>query len=213
MGLTKAVGGVLALALSRELVPVITAVIMAGRVGSAYAAELGTMRVSEQIDSLRMLNTDPVDYLVTPRVIACALALPLLSTLCFGMGMSASVLLADLVYDVGPNVIIDSASKALQRSDLFALILKSTAFGAIISGVSCSWGMTTQGGAKGVGESTTSAVVISLGKSNKPLSFVLDLRREYLCLGFPLPSSSSHCSGNLHCGFLLVVCNISRRVQ
>merc|ERR1712157_55600 len=72
LGLTKAVGGVLALALSRELIPVITAVIMAGRVGSAYAAELGTMRVSEQIDSLRMLKTDPVDYLVTPRVIACA---------------------------------------------------------------------------------------------------------------------------------------------
>ena len=72
--------------------------------------------------------------------------------------------LQDLVYDVGPNVIIDSASKALQKSDLFALILKSTAFGAIISGVSCSWGMTTQGGAKGVGESTTSAVVISLGR-------------------------------------------------
>jgi ABC transport permease subunit len=162
LGLTKAVGGVLALALSRELIPVITAVIMAGRVGSAYAAELGTMKVSEQIDSLRMLKTDPVDYLVTPRVIACALALPLLSVLCFAMGMSASVLLADLVYDVGPNVILDSASKALQNSDLFALLIKSTAFGAIISGVSCSWGMTTQGGAKGVGESTTSAVVISL---------------------------------------------------
>ena len=67
---------------------------MAGRIGSAYAAELGTMRVSEQIDSLRMLNTDPVDYLVTPRVISCAIALPLLSILCFAMGMSASVLLA-----------------------------------------------------------------------------------------------------------------------
>jgi len=162
LGLTKAVGGVLSLALSRELVPVITAVIMAGRIGSAYAAELGTMRVSEQIDSLRMLNTDPVDYLVTPRVISCAIALPLLSILCFAMGMSASVLLADLVYDVSPNVILDSASKALQKSDLFALLIKSTVFGAIISGVSCSWGMTTEGGAKGVGESTTSAVVISL---------------------------------------------------
>ena len=94
LGLTKAVGGVLALALSRELVPVITAVIMAGRIGSAYAAELGTMRVSEQIDSLRMLSTDPVDYLVTPRVLACAIALPLLAVLCFAMGISASVLLA-----------------------------------------------------------------------------------------------------------------------
>ena len=67
-----------------------------------------------------------------------------------------------MVYDVVPNVILDSASKALQKSDIFALILKSVVFGAIISSVSCSWGMTTQGGAKGVGESTTSAVVISL---------------------------------------------------
>ena len=101
LGLTKAVGGVLALALSRELVPVITAVIMAGRIGSAYAAELGTMRVSEQIDSLRMLSTDPVDYLVTPRVIACAIALPLLAILCFAMGMAASVLLAGEWVDIG----------------------------------------------------------------------------------------------------------------
>ncbi len=162
LGLTKAVGGVLALALSRELIPVITAVIMAGRIGSAYAAELGTMQVSEQIDSLRMLKTDPVDYLITPRVIACSLTLPLLSMLCLLMGLAASVLLADLVYGVSPNVIIDSAAKALQKSDVIALLLKSLAFGGIISQVSCGWGMTTRGGAKGVGESTTSAVVISL---------------------------------------------------
>jgi len=78
------------------------------------------------------------------------------------MGMAASVLLADVIYNVSPNVILDSAAKAMQKSDLFALILKSFSFGAIISGVSCAWGMTTNGGAKGVGESTTSAVVISL---------------------------------------------------
>jgi len=242
LGLTKAVGGVLALALSRELVPVITAVIMAGRIGSAYAAELGTMRVSEQIDSLRMLSTDPVDYLVTPRVIACAIALPLLAILCFAMGISASVLLAgkssvlpsrssgwmtlvltpttaarafslceDLVYDVGPNVILDSASKALQKSDIFALILKSVVFGAIISSVSCSWGMTTQGGAKGVGESTTSAVVISLGENEaRRLS---SPRCELLLITFSWLFELDVRSRDLHRGFLLVLCHLPRCLE
>ena len=81
----------LALALSRELTPVVTAIILAGRVGSAFAAELGTMQVSEQMDSLRVLDTDPVDYLVTPRVLACMIAGPILNVLCFCMGESGLV--------------------------------------------------------------------------------------------------------------------------
>ena len=80
-GAASTVGGVLALALTRELAPVLTAVVVAGRVGSAFAAEIGTMRVTEQIDALYMLKTDPIDYLVTPRVIACALMLPVLTIL------------------------------------------------------------------------------------------------------------------------------------
>ncbi len=94
MGLTRAVGGVLSLAFARELTPVITAIIMAGRVGSAIAAELGTMVESEQIDTLRVLRTDPVDYLITPRILACSIALPILSLASFGMGLVASVFLA-----------------------------------------------------------------------------------------------------------------------
>lgn len=86
LGLTRSVGGVLALALARELTPVVTAIILAGRVGSAFAAELGTMQVSEQVDSLRVLFTDPVDYLVTPRVVACMIAGPILNVLCLCMG-------------------------------------------------------------------------------------------------------------------------------
>lgn len=86
LGLTRSVGGVLALALARELTPVVTAIILAGRVGSAFAAELGTMQVSEQVDSLRVLFTDPVDYLVTPRVVACMVAGPILNVLCLCMG-------------------------------------------------------------------------------------------------------------------------------
>eukprot|EP00897_Mesotaenium_endlicherianum_P010749 jgi/Mesen1/9702/ME000069S09104 len=162
LGLTRSVGGVLALAMSRELSPVVTAIIMAGRVGSSFAAELGTMQVSEQTDTLRVLRTDPVDYLVTPRVIACCVALPVLTLLCFCLGMAASALLADAVYNVSSNIILDSAARALAPWDLLSMMVKSVVFGGIIAGVSCSWGTTTMGGAKGVGESTTSAVVISL---------------------------------------------------
>jgi phospholipid/cholesterol/gamma-HCH transport system permease protein len=87
-GLGRRWGGVLALTLARELGPVLTAVIIAGRVGSAFAAEIGTMRVTEQIDALQILKTDPIDYLVIPRVIACALMLPLLNVLSFITGMT-----------------------------------------------------------------------------------------------------------------------------
>lgn len=162
LGLTRAVGGVLSLALSRELSPVVTAIVVAGRVGSAFAAELGTMQVSEQTDTLRVLRTDPIDYLVTPRVIACCITLPILTLISFTVGMAASVLLADSVYNVSANIILDSAKKALQPWDFISTMIKSTVFGGIISVVSCAWGVTTLGGAKGVGESTTSAVVISL---------------------------------------------------
>lgn len=162
LGLTRSVGGVLALALARELSPVVTCIIMAGRVGSAFAAELGTMAVSEQTDSLRVLDTDPVDYLITPRVMASMLAAPILTVLCFCMGMGAAVLLADVVYDVAANVILDSALRALTTWDIYSSMIKAWVFGGIISVVSCSWGYTTTGGAKGVGISTTSAVVISL---------------------------------------------------
>eukprot|EP00892_Ulva_mutabilis_P007499 jgi/Ulvmu1/5120/UM021_0137.1 len=162
LGLTRSVGGVLALALARELTPVVTCIILAGRVGSAFAAELGTMAVSEQMDSLRMLGSDPIDYLVTPRVLACMIAGPVLNILCFAMGIGAAVLLAEVVYDVSANIILDSVANALTSFDIFTSCIKAVVFGTLISSVSCSWGFTTTGGAKGVGESTTSAVVISL---------------------------------------------------
>lgn len=162
LGLTRSVGGVLALAFSRELTPVISSIIMAGRCGSAIAAELGTMAVSEQTDTLRVLRTDPVDYLVVPRVLACTFASPFLSLLSFTVGMAASVMLADVGYGVPPNTILDSAAKALVPWDIVACVIKSAVFGFTIAVVACGWGTTTTGGAKGVGESTTAAVVISL---------------------------------------------------
>ncbi|OMP05626.1 hypothetical protein COLO4_08690 [Corchorus olitorius] len=162
LGLNRSVGGVLALAFSRELSPVVTSIVVAGRIGSAFAAELGTMQVSEQTDTLRVLGSNPVDYLVTPRVIASSLALPFLTLMCFTVGMASSALLADSVYGISINIILDSAQRALRSWDIISAMIKSQVFGMIISIVSCAWGVTTMGGAKGVGESTTSAVVISL---------------------------------------------------
>lgn len=161
-GATTAIGGVLALTLSRELAPVLTAVVLAGRVGSAFAAEIGTMRVTEQIDALQMLKSDPVDYLVIPRVIACALMLPLLSVLAFIMGMVGGLLVATNLYDIPAAVFLNSARNFLTTWDLASALIKAVIFGVLIAVIGSSWGLTTTGGAKGVGQSTTTAVVTSL---------------------------------------------------
>jgi ABC transport permease subunit len=162
LGLNRSIGGVLALAFARELSPVITAIVIAGRIGSAFAAELGTMQISEQTDTLRVLGSNPVDYLVTPRVLSTCIALPILTLMCFTLGLASSALLADGVYGISINIILDSAQRALRSWDIISAMIKSQVFGLIISTVSCGWGVTTLDGAKGVGESTTTAVVISL---------------------------------------------------
>jgi phospholipid/cholesterol/gamma-HCH transport system permease protein len=162
LGASNVVGGVLAIALVRELAPVLTAVVIAGRVGSAFAAEIGTMRVTEQIDALYMLRTDPIDYLVIPRVIACCTMLPILSILSFVTGMIGGLMIAVIQYDLPAAAFINSARNFLRIWDLFSAALKAGIFGALIAIIGCSWGMTTTGGAKGVGQSTTTAVVTAL---------------------------------------------------
>jgi phospholipid/cholesterol/gamma-HCH transport system permease protein len=162
LGAGSAVGGVLAIALARELAPVLTAVILAGRVGSAFAAELGTMQVTEQIDALYMLKTDPIDYLVIPRVLACCLMLPLLTLLSFITGMGGGLLIAGSLYNISQNVFLESVKNFLSTWDLLSSMLKGGVFGALIAVIGTSWGLTTTGGAKGVGQSTTTAVVTSL---------------------------------------------------
>jgi phospholipid/cholesterol/gamma-HCH transport system permease protein len=161
-GATTTVGGVLALALARELAPVLTAVVVAGRVGSAFAAEIGTMRVTEQIDALYMLKTDPIDYLVVPRVLACALMLPILTLLSLLVGMAGGLFIAYSLYDINPTVFLKSVQNFMALWDVFSALIKSLIFGAVIATIGCSWGLTTTGGAKGVGQSTTTAVVTSL---------------------------------------------------
>ncbi|NJN57733.1 MAG: MlaE family lipid ABC transporter permease subunit [Leptolyngbyaceae cyanobacterium SL_5_9] len=162
LGAGTAVGGVLALSLARELAPVLTAVILAGRVGSAFAAEIGTMQVTEQIDALQMLKTDPIDYLVIPRVIACCLMLPILTILAFITGMTGGLLIAESLYGISSTVFLNSARNFLNIWDLISAMIKAFVFGGLIAVIGSSWGLTTTGGAKGVGQSTTTAVVTAL---------------------------------------------------
>lgn len=161
-GAGNAVGGVLALALTRELAPVLTSVILAGRVGSAFAAEIGTMRVTEQIDALYMLKTDPVDYLVIPRVIACCLMLPALTLVSLITGIIGGLLIVTNLYNLSQTVFLDSVRNFLGVWDICSAVIKAACFGALIAVIGCSWGLTTTGGAKGVGQSTTAAVVTAL---------------------------------------------------
>ena len=161
-GAGTAVGGVLALTLARELGPVLTAVIIAGRVGSAFAAEIGTMKVTEQIDALQILKTDPIDYLVIPRVIACALMLPLLNVLSFITGMTGGLMIASSQYGIPYSVFLESAQNFLSVWDLVSSLVKAFVFGILIALIGTNWGLTTTGGAKGVGQSTTTAVVTAL---------------------------------------------------
>lgn len=161
-GVGNAVGGVLAIALARELSPVLTAVVVAGRVGSAFAAELGTMQVTEQIDALYILKTDPIDYLVIPRLLACCIMVPILTLFSLIVGMTGGLAIASSLYNISPSMFLESARNFLLIWDLFNSAIKGGIFGGLIAVIGCSWGLTTTGGAKGVGESTTTAVVTAL---------------------------------------------------
>lgn len=161
-GAGQAVGGVLALALTRELAPVLTAVVIAGRIGSAFAAEIGTMKVTEQIDALYVLKTDPIDYLVLPRVIACCLMLPILTLLSLLVGIISGLFISSNLYSISQTVFLDSVRNFMGIWDIVTAIIKAIVFGALVAVIGCSWGLTTTGGAKGVGQSTTTAVVTAL---------------------------------------------------
>ncbi|HYW22214.1 MAG TPA: MlaE family lipid ABC transporter permease subunit [Nodularia sp. (in: cyanobacteria)] len=158
-GALDAVGGAFAIAFCRELAPILTASIIAGQVGSAFAAEIGAMRVTEQIDALYMLRTNPIDYLVLPRVIACILMMPIMMIFALVMGISGGVFAAAQFYNIDPEAFLESVRTFLEPSDLLMVLIKGLIFGAIVSINGCSWGLTTKGGAKEVGESATTAVV------------------------------------------------------
>ena len=154
-------GQLVALTLIRELGPVLSALMMAGRIGSGVASELGSMVVSEQINAMRALGTDPTRKLVTPRMIATIMMLPLLTILCDSIGMCGGWVIARYKLLISSNQYWSDAMNALQPSDIFGTLLKPLVFGFIISMTGCYVGLRTHGGTEGVGRSTTQAVVSS----------------------------------------------------
>lgn len=154
------IGSVVALSLTRELAPVLTALMVTGRVGSAMAAEIGSMRVTEQIDALTALGTEPVQFLIVPRVIAAISMLPLLVIMGDAVGMYGGYLVAVQLLGANPVVYIDNSFQFLHvREDVVSGLVKAAAFGGIFALIACVRGYYTEGGAEGVGQSTTSAVV------------------------------------------------------
>lgn len=155
------VGSVVAISLTREISPVFAALMVTARAGSAMAAELGNMRVTEQIDALMTMGVSPVQYLLSPRLLASVLMVPLLCVLYTCVGMSGAWLVAINWLSVDPGIFISNIEKYLVMSDFMMGEIKAAVFGFLISAISCRQGFYASGGAKGVGEATTRAVVHS----------------------------------------------------
>lgn len=152
-------GYLIALSLIRELGPVLTALMVTGRVGSAIAAELGSMSVSQQIDAMRALGTDPVRKLVTPRIIALLITLPLLTVIADVVGIVGGGTVALGLYGMSWDSFFISVRDGISTKDILGGIIKPTVFAFIIGTIACYKGLNTEGGTVGVGRSTTRAVV------------------------------------------------------
>jgi phospholipid/cholesterol/gamma-HCH transport system permease protein len=154
-------GELVTISLVRELGPVLTSLMVAGRNSSGMASELGSMKVTEQIDAMRALGTDPVQKLVTPRLIATCFVLPLLTVLADFVGMVGGFIIAYALLDMPPSLYWNSAWQAISYNDMFQGLVKPFAYAFIVALVGCHYGMQTTGGTQGVGRSTTRAVVVA----------------------------------------------------
>jgi len=152
-------GKLVALGIVRELGPTLTALLVGGRVGSGFAAELGSMVVNEQVDAIRALGADPVKKLVAPRVLACVIALPLLTMLADGVGLFGGLLITMREVGVTPKFFFTQVTDTLGVVDLVHGLGKSVFFGYFVGIIGCFVGLNTTGGTEGVGQSTTQAVV------------------------------------------------------
>lgn len=163
-------GTLVSVTLVRELGPVLTALMVAGRNASGIASELGSMKVTEQIDAMRALGTDPVQKLVTPRLIATAFMLPLLTVIADFVGMFGGFVIAQIFLGLTPKQYWSSVWQALDWRDVGQGLLKPFVFAIVIAMIGCYYGLRTTGGTQGVGRSTTQAVVAAT-----VLIFILDL--------------------------------------
>jgi phospholipid/cholesterol/gamma-HCH transport system permease protein len=155
------VGSIVAVSLCREISPVFAALMVTARAGSAMAAELGNMRVTEQIDALTTMGVSPVQYLLSPRLLASVLMLPLLFVLYTCVGMIGAYVVSVNWMSVDPGIFTSNIEKYIVPSDFYMGLIKSIVFGFLLCSISCAQGFFASGGAKGVGEATTRAVVIS----------------------------------------------------
>jgi len=153
------VGAVVGLSLARELGPVLTALMVGGRVGAGITAEIGAMQVTEQVDAIRSMGADPVQKLVLPRVLAATLALPLLTILADVLAVFGGLALSWLQFGIDPNFYLQTISNTVRFEDLFSGLLKTIVFGWLIAMVACSTALQTTGGTVGVGRATTRTVV------------------------------------------------------
>lgn len=160
-GAESMVGPTVALAMTRELGPVLTALMVTGRAGSAIAAELGTMRVTEQIDALYVMAANPVKYLIVPRIIAGVAMLPLLTVISNFVGVIGGYIVGVKLLGINGGLFIGKIIEYVDMSDLMSGIIKSAIFGGILALVGCYKGFYTSGGAEGVGRATTESVVLS----------------------------------------------------
>jgi phospholipid/cholesterol/gamma-HCH transport system permease protein len=154
-------GALVSVTLVRELGPVLAALMIAGRIGSGIASELGSMLVTEQINAMRALGTDPIKKLVVPRVLATTTMLPILTIVADAMGIIGGLFIAVFVLRLSSSLYLNSAWDGLVYMDIFGgVLLKPVVFGSLVALVGCYCGMRTHGGTQGVGRSTTQAVVI-----------------------------------------------------
>ena len=160
-GAQSQTGYLVAVSLVRELGPVLCALMVTGRVGSAISAELGSMVVSQQIDAMRALGTSPIKKLVTPRIAALVLVLPLLTVAADLFGLIGGGIVSTYVYGLEPSVYSSSVRNGVDINDILGGVIKPIVFGLIIGVIACYKGLSTSGGTVGVGRSTTDAVVAS----------------------------------------------------
>ena len=160
-GAKEWVGSVVSLSLVRELGPVLTALMVGGRVGAGIAAELGSMQVTEQIDALRSMGGDPLRELVLPRVLAAVATLPLLTAIADALGVAGAGVVIHLSYRINVTYFFNAMLRSVEMSDMAGGLVKTLFFGLSIGLIACHEGFTATGGTEGVGRATTRAVVVS----------------------------------------------------
>jgi phospholipid/cholesterol/gamma-HCH transport system permease protein len=161
-GTPERIGSVAGISITREMGPVITAFVIAGRVGASMAAEIGTMSVTEEVDALRSMGINPVRFLVVPRFVAGITMLPILTILSIYVGFWGGALIADSLLGVSTVLYFELLYRTLELSDLAEGLIKSIIFGGMISLLCCYSGLMARGGADAVGRATTKGVVLSL---------------------------------------------------